>query len=534
MEETRYPLGSLRWLVPSAVGLALLVRLPLFLTTDFPLNDGGFSLSMIQDLLASHLRLPAFTTYNGGSIPFVYPPLGLYVAAVLARIGMADPVALVRYLPLLVNLATVAAFCFLALEVLGQSRATILAALLFPLLPFSFQWVTMGAGVTRTFGFFFAVLAATFAHRFAVRGGTRPAVLATIAASAALLSHLEGGVFALASMALFVLLYRRDRSGFAHLLAIALGVASLTAPWWGLVLARHGLAPFVGASGTSGWSDTFFVTFFVTVGTFVLTAEPLLSLSGVLAAVGLFAELARGRWLLPAWTFVTLVVVPRSAHTSLTVPLGLAAGVALGEVILPALQTLSKAGVNGSAGVGGKQVGRFRRVLPVAFTIWVLGYGLLSNAVNFSLGRAGTRCLAPTERSAMAWVAEHTAATSTFVVISPVASWSTDAALEWLPTLGARRCLNTPQGAEWLPAGEYGRRQELYSDLKSCNDLACLEKTAARAGVRFTHVYFSKAQTGPAPVADLWAAMRQAKGWRLVFDNGGASVFGRIPGGDLP
>jgi hypothetical protein len=527
METTNHPSSSLRWLVPAALALALAVRLPTFVATDFPINDGAMFFSMVRDLIASDLRLPAFTTYNGGTIPFAYPPLGLYLAAVLAKLGIADPAALVRYLPLLANLATIAAFCFLALELLGRGRAAAFACLLFPLLPYSFQWVTMGGGVTRSFGFLFALLTAMWAHRAAVRGDPWHAAAAGGATAAAVLSHPEAGLFACATLALMFLLYRRDRAGLLQLLLVAASVVALTAPWWGMVLARHGPGPFLAASRTSEWS----LSFVVALGMLALTAEPLLSVTGVLAALGLFAELARGRWLLPAWTVLTLAVVPRSAHTPLTMPFSLAAGVALAEVILPALDAFARGCLgHDGGGVRRRLLAGFRRAVPPVLAGWVLGYGILSNWTNFNLGRAGTRCLMPPERIAMAWVAAHTPPASTFVVVSAPASWFADAALEWFPTLSARRCLNTVQGAEWLPGGEYARRQELYAALKPCTDPGCLERAAARQRSRFSHVYVSKTQTGPFAVAPLWQAMLETPGWQLAFDNGGASVFARIGG----
>ncbi len=54
-------------------------------------NDGGFFFSMTRDLEASNFRIPAFTTYNGGHIPFAYPPLGFYLAAILDRVDALRP-----------------------------------------------------------------------------------------------------------------------------------------------------------------------------------------------------------------------------------------------------------------------------------------------------------------------------------------------------------------------------------------------------------------------------------------------------------
>ena len=47
----------------------------------FPVNDGGMFYTMILDLQANHYAAPLFTTYNHVSIPYAYPPLGIYIGA---------------------------------------------------------------------------------------------------------------------------------------------------------------------------------------------------------------------------------------------------------------------------------------------------------------------------------------------------------------------------------------------------------------------------------------------------------------------
>lgn len=63
----------------AAIGLGALVRLLPVVAREFPLNDGGLFCRMTEDLVASGFRMPLMTTYNGGGIPFGYPPLGFYI-----------------------------------------------------------------------------------------------------------------------------------------------------------------------------------------------------------------------------------------------------------------------------------------------------------------------------------------------------------------------------------------------------------------------------------------------------------------------
>src|SRR5688572_16295208 len=67
---------------PLAVfALAAAVRLWHLEGLAAPLNDGGLFQAMARDISDAHFGLPAYTSYNGGDIPFAYPPLALYLAA---------------------------------------------------------------------------------------------------------------------------------------------------------------------------------------------------------------------------------------------------------------------------------------------------------------------------------------------------------------------------------------------------------------------------------------------------------------------
>jgi len=74
-----------------------MVRLAITLRSDFPLNDGGLFFSMARDLKRAHYALPGEKSYNGADLPFAYPPLGIYLAALAdsalpAGLPPGDPV----------------------------------------------------------------------------------------------------------------------------------------------------------------------------------------------------------------------------------------------------------------------------------------------------------------------------------------------------------------------------------------------------------------------------------------------------------
>src|SRR5712691_11167098 len=103
----------------AGVLLGTAVRLARVLTTDFPLNDGGLFMVLVRDLQRAHYLLPATTSYNGGAIPFAYPPAGFYLVGLLngsTHIGLVD---LFRFLPAAISALTVYAFYRLARRLLA-------------------------------------------------------------------------------------------------------------------------------------------------------------------------------------------------------------------------------------------------------------------------------------------------------------------------------------------------------------------------------------------------------------------------------
>ena len=150
-----------------------LLRLSFAWSASFPLNDGGLFYLMVQELRQAGYRLPSFTAYNGGQIPFAYPPLGLYLAGLVADLGRWSLLDVFRLLPAVLSVATIPAFYALARDVLPTRTATVGAVLAFAFMPGSFAWQIMGGGVTRAPGMLLATLAVQQAYRLYTRRGLR-------------------------------------------------------------------------------------------------------------------------------------------------------------------------------------------------------------------------------------------------------------------------------------------------------------------------------------------------------------------------
>ena len=195
--------------------LGFAVRAIFVLGAGFPINDGGMFYAMARDLQANSYALPAFTSYNGGQIPFAYPPAGFYIAAFLDDSTPISLLASFQYLPLMFSTLTIAAFWLLAKDLLRSRIATVSAVFFFAMMPPTITWMIMGGGMTRALGLLFALLTIRASRQMYVsRALWRPALVAVLAAMT-VLSHLEMAWLACIVSALWFFIYGRNRRGLA-------------------------------------------------------------------------------------------------------------------------------------------------------------------------------------------------------------------------------------------------------------------------------------------------------------------------------
>lgn len=521
-----------RLVVALALAVGFVVRLQYHLQAHgLPLNDGGMFYAMAEDVRRAGYALPAYTSYNGGVIPFAYSPLGFYVAAALADAGVLSVMDSLRFLPLLASVLTIAAFFLLARALLGERRLVFFSTFVFALSPRAYNWEIAGGGLTRSFGFLFAVLAI-----YALYRATRePTALRSLGASALValtaLFHLEMAVFVAISYLAILSAWGRTRRHLLQAGAIGLGAALLSAPWWGSVSAQHGLDPFLAASQTGKHSllAPLRVIFFDYTQEVFL---PLIAFFGLLGALGC---LARRQLFLPAWLLLIFTLEPRKAPTDAAVPLAMLAAVGVFTVLLPALARLG-------------QEARPRAPSPIwpqAVPAFLLLYLFVTSTAATSMESTPLRSISQADVEAMRWVAAHTPAESRFLVLAAGERelWTVDAVSEWFPALSGRVSLATVQGSEWLPGGRgMVAAIQRYEELKLCadRDEACLDDWARAAGVSYTHVYIAKPPAegkvwlgleGLVPRRDCCAALRVAlsssPSFQLVYDGAAGQVFAR-------
>jgi hypothetical protein len=545
--------------VALAVGLGCAVRAFHVLSADFPLNDGGLFYVMVQELQRAGYRLPDFTSYNASAIAFAYPPLGFYIAGVLAQITPLTLIDIFRFLPLFISTLAIVAFAFLASSMLRKTETVIAAVFAFALIPRSFIWLVMGGGVTRSLGFLFAILALYFVHRLYTMRDARYVTGTTLCAGLTALSHIGTVPFLAFSMAVLFLFYGWHRHAVISSCAIAVGTLVITSPWWVTIIAVHGVEPFRAAAATGGsvFSDSearravlgLLARLGVGSSTGGSTAEPLFPLLGTMAFLGALYSVVFKKWQLVAWWLATILLDVRAGSTYATVPIAMLAGIGIMEVLYRVLHIRDALhDENKQAAVrpnpvclmsGTPRATYFpRQVLASIILIFLLAYAAGSSVskhpalisdLNYLVALSGQ------ERGAMLSAGSVTDPSSRFLVLpeSQWYPWTADKTSEWFPALTGKVSVATVQGTEWLPSGAFNQARQNWKSLKACQSATskCLEEWSKTTGIEFTHVYVPQP---PRLTVDtglcceiLIASLREDPRYHLLIDQPGGILFAR-------
>ncbi|MFL5475764.1 MAG: hypothetical protein ACJ8A6_08755 [Gemmatimonadales bacterium] len=520
--DLRYPLA-----LALAVALGVAVRAYHVLSQDFPLNDGGLFFAMVRDLQAAHFHLPAFTSYNGSGIPYAYSPLGFYLAGLLDAWTPLSLIDVFRWLPLVASALTVVAFAWLADALLTSRWAAVTATVAFALIPRSFIWLLMGGGLTRSLGFLFALVTLRLVYALYTERRWWYVPLVSLAAALTVLSHLGTAPFVAFSGLLLLLAYGRNRQALLASAAAAAGAVLLSAPWWLSVIHTHGVGPFVAASATGGsifrslsLADTISTLAQLGLG----TAESVLAIIGMLAAVGFFFALAMGDWLLPTWWIAIVTLDARQGSTFSTVPIALLAGVTVVQLLLPVMRRLPVSTLRRSPG---KAAWPPQVVLGLFLVFAAVSAFVRNTPVMGGMSDMGS--LSHQELAAMGWVARETPSDARFLIVAGT-PWEIDRNSEWFPVLAQRKSVATVQGFEYRPLGEFARKKRQYVDLQGCAGWVsqCLQDWSRATGQSYSHVYIPKS-----PERNCCRLLRYSlerdPGYRMIYDGPGAVLFVRRP-----
>jgi asparagine N-glycosylation enzyme membrane subunit Stt3 len=364
---------------------------------------------MAGDIRHASFALPLFSTFNTGDVPFAYPPLGIYILALIP----GDPISTERWLPLVWSILAIPASYLLAREITDEVRAG-LAALIFAAMPVT--WAIEGAGVTRALAMTLLLLALWRVAVLLRLPGLRNALLAGTLAGLAVLAHPAVGPSGLASAAL-LLAFNPTRRGLTFLATTAAIAAAVISPWLAMVISRYGVGAIVAAGGAHHTEET--LGRLLTIGpSGIGTLDFVLPL----ALLGLALMVNRRQWLLPAWLLLLLVVPGGEGRYAAIVWAMLAAtgAVTIAEAV--------------------RSAGAIRVTAGIGFA-WLFVASLLGGYGYFT-------AIPSAIRMEMVGAGQGTAPGARFAIVTDDPRLEA-MMLDWFPALSGRISVGTYQGLEW-------------------------------------------------------------------------------------
>jgi hypothetical protein len=421
------------------------------IAAGFPVNDGGLFAAFSSDIVQAGFRLPHATTYNGLDIPFAYPPLAFFVAAIAHAITGLSFVELLRWIPLITTIGSLPVAALIIRNLTASDRRYLLAFGAFAVIPRSYIWLVGGGGLTRSLGFLLALGAIYVAIRV-FRGDTNRAWLALGGLlGLSVLAHPQAGPFAVGSMVvLFAFITPKGgRTVVLFAMVRACAVATIVVvPWLLHVWVNYGLGPLLSAAQTGGSP----LDGLVTLASVQFSGGPLYVLSG-LTLFGIFIALVNRIWIIPVWLAVIVVSDPRAGLTYATLPASLAIALAVDDLGRLATRWGSRR--------------RARRAFSVVGLCALLALGTLDGAIVMASSGTPTAGLSDDTRAAMDWARNNTDPSARFLIVSGL-PWHLDSASEWFPYLADRQSVATVQGHEWIGGNDFRRIESQHAWLQRC------------------------------------------------------------------
>jgi len=461
-----------------AFSIGFAVRFPYLILRDaFPLGDGGLFIKMIYSIRENDYLLPRIINFNSQQIPFAYPPLGFYLALAMSKFSGLSILQTATVLPILLNLLTVVFFVLLAAELTRDKAELLIASVIFPIIFQVYQWTIKGGGLSRSPGFLFMVLALYCFLHYKNKGSKLYFVLASAALGATFLSHLEWALIAVTSILVCAFSFHslNWKRNVQDLFFLGIGSVLVSMPWWGTVMYRFGLSPFVSAWNVAGMTIGQFVEKFFTGSIFfinvLLYENYFFPLFG---AIGFILALYRKSFFLPIWLLASYIVAPKNSPISGLVPLVILMAMGLRDLdrFVAYLYSKIKSGFHNTdwqSVFGTLSVFPFSIVYLLAVMMIALPQ-LIANPI--------LRSIKPAERNAMEYIANNTPSDAKFVVVTSSEWYSADAA-EWFPYLSDRQSITTPQGLEWVSTSDFN---EIVNHVSTLSRIVRDEQAGVNSG----------------------------------------------------
>ncbi|QLG60373.1 ArnT family glycosyltransferase [Halorarum salinum] len=502
------------WGLGIALGVGTVVGISYLLTHPYPAYGAGLYLQIAEQIVDNGYRLPvSVPNYTADGVPFAYPPLMFYVSAVLMDVGGVTPLALSRYLPVVVTTLYLVPYYFLSRELLDSNLEATIATTLLAVTPPTLQWHLSAGGLVRAPAFLFALAGIYVGVKLFRSGSALLLFPATILFGLTVLTHPVYTVFFVVSYLLVYAVLDRSIRGLFLGAVVGFGGIALAAPWWLRVISIHGADVFTSAAGTHsgllGGPGRILEEFVYT-----LAGDPSSAMFFVLAYAGMFYVLGTGRVLLPAWLLTAGLVLGK--HRFQFVAGSMLAAVLLSSLVENAVRERIPAG-------------SWRWAPRVALAVVVVAsvsVGALYGAGGLAIGGADgpdqPQFIDGDDRRAMLWVGDHTNRSAGFVVLGDVA--------EWFPMFTDRTILVGPWGVEWTSPKQYATQLSLYENVSTCPTERCVTEALGSRNLTPEYLYVPKGTytirgAEYEGTAGLRHSLVSSDRYRLVYENEGASVF---------
>jgi hypothetical protein len=465
-----------------------------FLTQPSPTDTYAFYAVHAEQIISNGFIYPqSVPYYTVDGLPFAYPPLMLYLLAIVHHLFGITYESLAWFLPAAYFPFLVGGYYVLSLELLPSRKHAALSTIILVATPatFNHQLYADGLATSLIQGVLFVGLFT--GYRLFTKSDTRWLLPSGILFGVTLLSHPPTAQFFGLSYLVMYGYFDRTYRGLLHGAAVA-GIGFLCAlPWVLVVVDNHGVDPFItvintGLSGKGGG-----ILFLSNLLTALNLSWNTVASSTVgiwfLVPLAGFWYVAEGDYFLPIWALVaTVVYVPTFGYYI--------------QVILVAgflLNGLRKVYSSGSSGVFGHFSGEVLLILIIIFgTVVTMGFAGLSSPN-----------LTDSDREAMHWIESNTPEDATFVMLT---SYGTS---DSLPLYAERTLLMTPLGVEWVSENRFQTNTAFYRDFRSCSTGDCVRVTLNEYGVSPDYTYIDKDRVQASTVTDEY---------EVVFENSGVLI----------
>lgn len=500
------------------------------LTHPFPALNGGLYVMMTQTIMSNGYAMPTVIPhYTAGGIPFGFPPLGFYLAAPLLELGVSVRTLTLLFPAIPFGLTLVAYYAFAERLLGGRWMATLAAVVIATSAPV-LQYTISAGGFVRTTALMFTVFGLYAGLRlFKAETWARWWLTATtVLLGLTALTHPKYVLFLGASLVVLAVRFNRTYIGAAKSAVVLVGGLILSAPWWGQVVATHGVGLLIEASKTHGGIGNPFWFF-----SFLLPVTSPTDMWPVLVVIAGIYLVSQGRLFMPLWMFASGLVVANDEYAMLIGAMMIS--VMVYEGIVPAFQSNGMPSVLGLPwSLDGRTV--TRSTLTTAFFTLVLMTYATGSAVLYVEDGLPTddefvSFVDEDDLESMSWAQQNTDAEASFIVIGDVA--------EWFPVFSERTNLVAARGSAWEGVDQRRRMQRLRVAFSSCLTADCMSETIGDGGLNLNYVYIARdgyiQGSNRNLMEERWTFLRASlncsRAYTLEYQNDGTAIY-RYEGSD--